>query len=192
MTSRRWKIATIVLAVVAALGWASTPATGHVADWADTWSAHIKPRTDQRYYTKAETDVRYVRKVAPGRIISGFWAVGGGNGAFGVATIVFPGRVEETITPVYARHASKRCPGAGKAAAGYLCVYPRWNYNLSFSAFLDPGSRHYGVGRRGTVLSMASATAQGNARGTWTVHLPEAGAPRVVAPRVRLDPALGE
>ena len=192
MTSRRWKIATIVLAVVAALGWASTPATGHVADWAHNWSAHIKPRTDQRYYTKAESDARYRRKLVPGRTASGIWAVGGGNGAFGVATIVFPGTVEETITPVYARRTSRRCPGAGKAAPGYLCVYPRWNFSMTFSAFLNPGSRHYGVGRRGTALSLSSSTAQGNARGTWTLHVPEAGAPRVVAPRVRLDPALGE
>jgi hypothetical protein len=192
MTSQRWKIATIVLAVVAALGWATTPATGHVAGWAHDWQTHIKPRTDQRYFTKAESDARYRRKMAPGRVVSGFWAVGAGNGVYGIAPITFPGKLSGTVTPVYADTRSRRCPGAGQAAPGYLCVYPRWSFSMTFSAFLDPGSRHYGVGKRGTALSMSSSTRQGNARGTWTLHVPRADAHRPVAPRVRLDPALGE
>ena len=55
----RWKIATVACALVAAMGWTVTPASSHVAGWAHNWSEHIKPRTDQRYYTKAASNARY-------------------------------------------------------------------------------------------------------------------------------------
>ena len=57
---RRWKIVAL-LAVGIAIGVAmtATPAASHVAGWVHNWNRHIKPRTDARYFTKAQAEARY-------------------------------------------------------------------------------------------------------------------------------------
>jgi hypothetical protein len=42
------------------------PAVAHVGSWTHNWTAHIKPRTDARYYTKTATNNRVARGVFDG------------------------------------------------------------------------------------------------------------------------------
>jgi hypothetical protein len=63
---RRWRAAAL-LAVGIAIGVAvtATPVSGHVGTRvAHLWNAHIKPKTDARYYTKAQANGRYAGKGA--------------------------------------------------------------------------------------------------------------------------------
>jgi phosphoribosylcarboxyaminoimidazole (NCAIR) mutase len=60
---RRFRLAA-VLATGIAIGVAmtATPVSGHVStSVTHLWNAHIKPKTDARYYTKAQANGRYLR-----------------------------------------------------------------------------------------------------------------------------------
>lgn len=179
------KLAVVLAAALAVSGWTLLPASSHVADWTHNWTQHIRPKTDARYYTKAQTDFRYERKTLPlGATLSGVFSAAGPAGSFGLGTIEFDQTLPAAPTPQYAAAFTAECPGPGQAAAGYLCIYPGWNFSMTFSNFRDPGSAGVGVTRKGTILYFDSSHAQGNVRGTWTVRahttLP-APAPRVAA-----------
>jgi hypothetical protein len=191
---RFWKIAALVAAVVAAMGWASAPATSHVAGWAHNWTEHIKPRTDaryytktasnSRYYTKAASDARYTRSALPlGASMSGVWTTAAPSGNWSVADFNFRPVLPGGVVGHYVTTPTSECPGAGQAAAGHLCVYETWNYNLGFQFFDAPGPA--GTARTGLVMYMFSNAAEGNARGNWTVRAPLV-AGRVVAPAPRV------
>jgi hypothetical protein len=181
----RWKIATVALAVVAATGWTMTPATSHVAGWAHNWSQHIKPRADKRYYTKAASNTRYAaRTVKPGQKLSGVWSVAGGSGQILATAIEFRVPMSGTATAVWAPNDTTHCPGAGQAAAGFLCVYPSWTNAATFSFFVDPGSSLVAptVRPQGAAMHFTGSSDSANARGTWTLA-PSATARVPAAPR---------
>jgi len=189
----RWKIATVACALVAAMGWTVTPASSHVASWAHNWSEHIKPRTDQRYYTKAASNARYApASVKPGQTLSGVWTVGGGAGQTIATAITFPRPMVGTATAVWAPNDATHCPGAGQAAAGYLCVYPTWTNGITFSVFTDPESSLVSptVRRNGASIYFSGTADSANARGTWTVAPAPASARVPATPRTKA-PALG-
>ena len=59
---RRWR-AVVLLAAGLAIGVAmtATPVSGHIgSSVTHLWNAHIKPKTDARYYTKAQANARYL------------------------------------------------------------------------------------------------------------------------------------
>ncbi len=63
---RRWR-AVVLLAAGLAIGVAmtATPVSGHIgSSVTHLWNAHIKPKTDARYYTKARADARYLPRAA--------------------------------------------------------------------------------------------------------------------------------
>jgi hypothetical protein len=181
-SSTRWKAATLVAVLVAALAWAVPPATSHVAGWKHNWKAHIMPLADKRYYTKKQSNQRYVEAtLRPGERLSGVWILTGGSGGYGMAAIDFPARVAGAVTPFYVDAPTAACPGPGQAAPGTLCVYENWSFSMSFAGFLPtaPGGT---VTPHGTTMYFSSTNIQGNARGTWTVGAPTTASPRV-APR---------
>jgi hypothetical protein len=65
--SRRWRTVALV-AIGIAIGTTLTapPVYSHVGGTVTHLWMHIKPKTDARYYTKAQADGRYARKGAPG------------------------------------------------------------------------------------------------------------------------------
>jgi len=183
-STTRWKIVALIAAIVAAFGWASAPASSHVGGWAHNWTEHIKPRTDaryftkaasdDRYYTKAQTESRYAKTFVPfGATVSGVWSVSAPSGSLGLASITFHPKLPTTVTAEFLPDGfvgTEHCPGFREAAPGYLCVYEGDNYNMTFNNFRTPTSGGFGVILEGTVMTMTSAHAQGNARGTWTVR----------------------
>ena len=186
----RWKIATVALAVVAATGWTMTPASSHVAGWAHNWSAHIKPRADMRYYTKAASNARYGPKsVKPGQKASGIWAVAGGASQYASTTLNFPVPMSGQATAVWGPNDTTNCPGVGQAAAGYLCVYPSWTNAMNFNTFLDTGLGST-VTPYGTAIVFNATADSGNARGSWTLSPAPATARVPATPRPKA-PALG-
>jgi hypothetical protein len=65
-SGRRWRTAALIAAGVAlGVAIAATPVSGHVGtSVSHLWNAHIKPKTDARYYTKAQANSRYLTKGA--------------------------------------------------------------------------------------------------------------------------------
>ena len=61
---RRWR-AVALLAAGLAIGVAmtATPVSGHIgSSVTHLWNAHLKPKTDARYYTKAQANARYLAR----------------------------------------------------------------------------------------------------------------------------------
>lgn len=54
-------VALMVGLVAGAATMVTTPVSAHVASWAHNWTEHIKPRTDARYYTKAQSNAKYLQ-----------------------------------------------------------------------------------------------------------------------------------
>jgi hypothetical protein len=66
-SARRWRAAAL-LATGVAIGVAmtATPVSGHIGNSVThLWNAHLKSKTDARYYTKAQANGRYMRAGAP-------------------------------------------------------------------------------------------------------------------------------
>jgi hypothetical protein len=61
---RRWRTAALLAAGIAiGVSIAATPVSGHIStSVTHLWNAHIKPKTDARYYTKAQANGRYLPK----------------------------------------------------------------------------------------------------------------------------------
>jgi hypothetical protein len=70
--SRRWRtVALVAVGIAIGTTMTATPVYSHVGtSVTHLWNAHIKPKTDARYYTKTQADARYAKKGEPG---------GGGN-----------------------------------------------------------------------------------------------------------------
>ncbi len=65
-----------------------------------------------------------------------------------------------------------QCPGAGQAAAGYMCVYQSFNEGMSFESFIStmPGSIY--AGPVSGVMTWRSHQFNGLLRGTWAYTAP--------------------
>jgi hypothetical protein len=64
------------------------------------------------------------------------------------------------------------CPGAGQAAAGYMCVYQSFNEGMTFESFIStmPGSIY--AGPVSGVMTWRSNQFNGLLRGTWAYTAP--------------------
>jgi hypothetical protein len=65
-----------------------------------------------------------------------------------------------------------QCPGAGQAAAGYMCVYQSFNEGMTFESFIStmPGSNY--AGPVSGVMTWRSNQSNGLLRGTWAYTAP--------------------
>jgi hypothetical protein len=61
-TLRRWRAVALLAAGVAiGVAMTATPVSGHIgSSVTHLWNAHIKPKADARYYTKAQANARYL------------------------------------------------------------------------------------------------------------------------------------
>jgi hypothetical protein len=191
------RIALAAAIVLALLGWTQTPAASHVGSWAHNWTAHIKAKTDARYYTKSQVssgfynklqsdrrfyakgqaDTRFQPETLPsGGTTSGIWAVAAATGEWASTAINFAPRLPAAVEPHFVAPgaaSTTACPGTGQAAPGHLCVYATWVTNVTLSQFFNPQN---GVpdstSPRGTVLFMNASATKSNAVGTWTATAP--------------------
>jgi hypothetical protein len=59
---RRWRaVALVAIGIAVGVAMTATPVVGHITgSVAHLWNAHIKPKTDARYYTKAQANTRFL------------------------------------------------------------------------------------------------------------------------------------
>jgi hypothetical protein len=79
---------------------------------------------------------------------------------------------EGHVIPIPEGGASPECPGAGQAAAGYMCVYQSFNEGMTFESFIStlPGSNY--AGPVSGVMTWRSNQLNGLLRGTWAYTAP--------------------
>jgi len=69
--------------------------------------------------------------------------------------------------------ATTNCPGAGRAAGGYLCIYEKAGSNRTFVDTLDPATGTSGSGPSGFLIYFTSViTAPAFSYGTWAATVP--------------------
>ena len=69
--------------------------------------------------------------------------------------------------------ATTNCPGVGKAAAGYLCIYEKTGSNRTFVDTLSPATGLSGAGPGGFLIYFtASSTSPAISYGAWAVTVP--------------------
>ena len=163
-----------------------TPVGAHVGGTVGhLWSQHIKPKTTQLFYTKQQSNSRFLRMsstLKPGQTLTGIYGMAGVGGTFPHTAIPFfpklsadlpvaNGHLIEVGTPVTAE-----CPGHGQAAPGHLCVYEvNESGSTSSEDFSDPNSGSAAIRPDGTVLWI-QFSADGYSRGNWAVTAPLASA----------------
>jgi hypothetical protein len=164
-----------------------TPAVAHVAGWTHNWTQHIRPRTDARYYTKTQSNARYLPggNLPAGATIRGFFGMGWTADAaseFQETYLAFGFTLASAPTAHFIPSGGTPpagCPGTSanpQADPGHLCVYEDNTGNTTSknvcSSFGCPGATRWGAQYR------ASSSAAGTAwtRGTWAVTAPSAAA----------------
>lgn len=65
-----------------------------------------------------------------------------------------------------------QCPGAGQAAAGYLCVYQSFNEGMTFESFISTMPHSNFAGPLSGVMTWRSNQSNGLLRGTWAYTAP--------------------
>jgi hypothetical protein len=184
--NRRWK-AIALLACGLALGVVimGTPAGAHVSGWAHNWNKHVKPKADKRY-------VKQTGSLPAGKTLSGVYSAWGNGSGYTADAVTYRSPLAAELDPAHvvfiddAGATTPQCPGAGQAAAGYLCVYERGSGGTTFAQIYrssNPGGGS-GSSRAGFGIYFNTANAAGNwSYGEWTVRAPEAGPAPRVAPR---------
>jgi hypothetical protein len=190
LKARRWKIAAALAAPTAvAVAMAATPATSHVSGWAHNWSQHIKPKADQRYYTKSASNARFLPGgvIPGGRTLRGTFSIDGTATAAGQqnsADVSFGYTLASAPTTHFiaaGTAAPPECPGTAanpQAAAGHLCVYEAGNTNVGTRLVYDPvGYVAPAANKHGFGIYMYGTTAAGfyTSHGSWAVTTPAAG-----------------
>ncbi len=113
-----------------------------------------------------------------GQTEAGDFIAAAGNGEAGTVLIQFWPHLPESLPEghiiVLAEGApgTPECPGAGQAAAGYMCVYQSFNEGMTFESFIStmPGSIY--AGPLSGVMTWRSNQFNGLLRGTWAYTAP--------------------
>ena len=109
----------------------------------------------------------------PGQTQAGDFIAAAGNNLAGTVLVQFWPHLPESVptghTIVMGEGAGPtvECPGAGQAAAGYMCVYTSFNEGMNFESFIStmPGSTF--AGPVSGVMTWRSNQVNGLLRGTW-------------------------
>jgi hypothetical protein len=113
-----------------------------------------------------------------GQTEAGDYIAAAGNGEAGTTLVQFwphlPESVQEGHIKVLGEGAqgTAECPGAGQAAASYMCVYQSFNEGMGFESFVStmPGSIY--AGPLSGVMTWRSNQFNGLVRGTWAYTAP--------------------
>lgn len=113
----------------------------------------------------------------PGQTEAGDYIAAAANGQAGTVLVQFWPHLPESlpeghIIVVAEGGATVQCPGAGQAAAGYMCVYQSFNEGMTFESFIStmPGSIY--AGPVSGVMTWRSNQSNGLLRGTWAYTAP--------------------
>ena len=187
MRERRWKVVALLAAGIAiGVIMIGTPATAHVGGTVNHLWNHLKPKADDRY-------VKQAGALPPGKTLRGVYSAwGNGSGGYIGDAVTYRSPLPADLDSAHVVFipaggaTTANCPGAGQAAAGYLCVYERGSGGATLgqiyrSAFPGGGE---GSSMSGFGIYFTTSNATGNwSYGQWVVRAPTSGAPRVVAPR---------
>lgn len=119
-----------------------------------------------------------VQILPSGQTEVGVWATGAANGGFGMVQINFLPQLSQGIPSTHEKYlkpgeTSTECPGTGKAAAGYLCVYAAWNIEMTFLNFVNPVfSSSEESSPAGVVIYFRSSEEEANTFGNWAYTAP--------------------
>ncbi|HWC07543.1 MAG TPA: hypothetical protein VG458_00695 [Solirubrobacterales bacterium] len=114
----------------------------------------------------------------PGQTEAGDFIASAASGLAGTVLVQFWPHLPESLPAghiiVMAEGApgTVECPGAGQAAAGYMCVYQSFNEGMTFESFIStmPGSTF--AGPVSGVMTWRSSQSNGLLRGTWAYTAP--------------------
>lgn len=114
----------------------------------------------------------------PGQTEAGDYIAAAANGQAGTALVQFWPHLPEslpeghTIVMPEGAQGTVLCPGAGEAAAGYMCIYQSFNEGMTFESFIStmPGSIY--AGPVSGVMTWRSNQSNGLLRGTWAYTAP--------------------
>jgi hypothetical protein len=179
---RRWRATALVaFGVLIGIALAASPATSHVASWTHNWSAHIRPKADVRYHTKAAADGRYLpnRNLPRGTTIRGAYEANGIGPAvtsINYTTINWGRQLASQPAAHFLKVGgapTTECPGSGTnptALAGHLCIYEVEASNADANRGLES---HPGVSRWGTgVFVTPQSDGFFRSSGVWVVSAP--------------------
>jgi hypothetical protein len=119
-----------------------------------------------------------VQILPSGQTETGAWAASAANGAISMSALNFLPKLPQSVPPsneAYLKEGqtTTQCPGAGKAQAGFLCVYTGFENGLTFGSFYTPSSSFSTSAEPGGVILFFNSTAiYGNARGVWAYTAP--------------------
>lgn len=183
---RRWGIP-LTIGVLVGFCANVAPVKAHVGDTIAHLWAHLRPKMDQRFYTKAQANARFLpgRALAAGSTLRGtFWMGGSAAAGFDIVTseISFGHTFAAAPTAHFIQQGGTppaECPGTHdnpQAAAGHLCVYERSVINGGVRDVNGPvgDGTTYSFGAR---LFLRSAAAGDYwSMGTWAATAPAATA----------------
>lgn len=113
----------------------------------------------------------------PGQTEAGDYIAAAANAQAGTVLVQFWPHLPESlpeghIIVIPEGGATGLCPGAGQAAAGYMCVYQSFNEGMTFESFIStlPGSIY--AGPVSGVMTWRSNQSNGLLRGTWAYTAP--------------------
>jgi hypothetical protein len=150
-------------------------------DWGSAWQHEIKPRADQRYYTKAQAQKLFA--TAP-KVLRGTYGMEGwaDNTSVGLATEMDFGGVTLSVAPTehfisFNGTPPKACPGRQAmpdAKPGHLCVFETTAQNIEQAQILGPIHGGDAAERYGAVLQVfPMATGNMTDFGTWAMRPPK-------------------
>ncbi len=112
-----------------------------------------------------------------GQTEAGDYIAAAANGQAGTVLVQFWPHLPESLQEGHIKvipegGATPECPGAGQAAASYMCVYQSFNEGMTFESFVSSMPHSNYAGPLSGVMTWRSNQFNGLLRGTWAYTAP--------------------